>query len=64
MARTDLAPEGKVFVHGELWHARADAPVAAGTPVEVVAVEGLMLRVRSSMSAAAPLELSATPESS
>ncbi len=47
VARTDLDPEGKVFVHGELWRARADGPVTAGAPVEVVAVEGLMLEVRA-----------------
>lgn len=49
VARTDLDPEGKVFVHGELWRARADAPVSAGAPVEIVAVEGLKLEVRAVM---------------
>ena len=29
-ARSPLAPRGKVFVHGELWDAIADEPVAAG----------------------------------
>ena len=29
-ARTDLAPAGKVFVHGEIWEAEADGPVRAG----------------------------------
>jgi membrane-bound serine protease (ClpP class) len=41
-----LAPDGSVFVRGEHWAARADQPVAAGERVEVVAVEGLRLRVR------------------
>jgi membrane-bound serine protease (ClpP class) len=41
-----LAPRGKVFVHGEYWYARADGPVAAGTEVEVVAVDGMHLAVR------------------
>ncbi len=45
-ARTALDPQGKVFIHGELWEAVADAPVAAGEPVEVVAVDGMVLRVR------------------
>ncbi len=39
-ARTDLAPAGKVFVHGELWEAEADAPVREGERVRVVAVGG------------------------
>lgn len=47
VARSDLDPEGKVFVHGELWRARAEAPVAAGQTVEVTAVHGLRLRVRA-----------------
>lgn len=46
VARAALAPSGRVFVHGELWNAVAEEPVAAGAPVEVVAVEGLTLRVR------------------
>ncbi|MGH9363395.1 MAG: NfeD family protein, partial [Thermoanaerobaculia bacterium] len=45
-ARSPLAPRGKVFVHGEIWEAVADEPVAAGEPVEVTAVEGLTLKVR------------------
>lgn len=46
-AWTDLAPSGKVFVHGEIWDAVAEAPVAKGEVVEVTAVEGMVLRVRS-----------------
>jgi membrane-bound serine protease (ClpP class) len=44
-AQTDLGPDGKVFVHGELWNAIATTPVAAGTRVRVAAVEGLHVRV-------------------
>ena len=47
MARTDIAPRGKVFVHGEIWTAVAEVAVAAGSPVEVAAVEGMTLRVRA-----------------
>jgi membrane-bound serine protease (ClpP class) len=43
---SELAPRGKVFVHGEIWHAVSDVPVASGQPVEVIAVEGMLLRVR------------------
>ena len=46
VARSALAPSGKVFVHGELWDAAAEQPVAAGESVEVVAVRGMTLAVR------------------
>lgn len=45
-ARSALAPRGKVFVHGEIWDAVSDEPVASGEPVEVVAVRNLTLAVR------------------
>ena len=46
MARTDLAPEGKVFVHGELWDAEAIEPVHAGEKVRIVKVlDNLKIRV-------------------
>jgi membrane-bound serine protease (ClpP class) len=45
-ARSAIDPEGKVTIHGEIWNAVADEPVAAGETVEVVGVEGLTLRVR------------------
>lgn len=45
-ARTDLAPSGRVFVHGELWEAEAESPVRAGEKVKVIEVlEGLKIRV-------------------
>lgn len=36
----------KVFVHAEYWDADTDEPLEIGDPVEVVAVNGLTLRVR------------------
>jgi membrane protein implicated in regulation of membrane protease activity len=45
VARTGLDPQGKVRVGGELWNAVASEPVAEGREVEVLAVEGLTLRV-------------------
>jgi membrane-bound serine protease (ClpP class) len=45
VAKTDLAPYGKVLVHGELWDARARQPIAKGTRVRVREVEGLTLVV-------------------
>jgi membrane-bound serine protease (ClpP class) len=46
VARTEIAPRGKVFVHGEIWDAVADNPIPVGAPIDVVAVEGMVLRVR------------------
>jgi membrane-bound serine protease (ClpP class) len=46
-ARTALEPKGIVSVEGERWEATAeDAPLPEGTPIVVVASEGLRLRVR------------------
>jgi membrane-bound serine protease (ClpP class) len=45
VARSSLAPRGKVFVHGEIWEAASRQAVAAGEPVEVVGVDGRMLVV-------------------
>ena len=45
VARTQLAPAGKVFVHGELWDASSHAPVATGEYVVVRHVDGLRLEV-------------------
>jgi membrane-bound serine protease (ClpP class) len=44
-ARTDLNPEGDVFVEGEIWRAEADQPVVKGEKVVVTKVEGLTLKV-------------------
>ncbi|MFC2163479.1 nodulation protein NfeD [Acidobacteriota bacterium] len=37
-AQTDLSPEGKVFVHGEIWDAEAPENISKGSKVEVVEV--------------------------
>jgi len=44
-ALTELAPEGKVFVHGEYWDAVSDSPVAAGAAVRVTGIDRLKLVV-------------------
>jgi membrane-bound serine protease (ClpP class) len=44
-AVTELAPEGKVLVHGEYWNAVAARSVPAGTPVRVTAIDKLKLTV-------------------
>lgn len=47
VAQTDLKPEGKVFVHGELWNAEAVGEVPKGSKVKIVQVlEGLKIRVQ------------------
>jgi membrane-bound serine protease (ClpP class) len=44
-ARTDIDPEGKVFVKGELWNAHAPSRVQMGEQVVVRKIEGLELEV-------------------
>ena len=50
-ASSPIDPEGKVFIRGEYWNARADQAIASGDPVEVESVDGLVLRVRRAESA-------------
>lgn len=45
VARTDLAPEGKVFIHGEIWEAEAAQSIPVGTRVRVRGMQGLKLVV-------------------
>ncbi len=45
VVKKNLAPEGKVFVHGELWQAVSETHVLVGERVRVVAVENLVLTV-------------------
>lgn len=45
-ARSDLDPEGGVYVKGAIWRARsADGPIPSGTRVRVKGIDGLVLRV-------------------
>ncbi len=44
-AKTDLEPGGTVFVHGELWQARASGSAIQGQKVRVVSVDGMELEV-------------------
>lgn len=46
VAIADLAPRGMVRVHGEIWQAEGDEPIAKGEEVAVTEVIGLKLRVR------------------
>jgi len=45
MAKTDVAPHGQVFLHGELWEAISEQPIRRGEEAEVTSVEGLTLKV-------------------
>lgn len=46
VARTELNPEGKVFVHGEIWNAEAEQDIPEGTKVKVSEVlENLKVKV-------------------
>ncbi|HUI78399.1 MAG TPA: nodulation protein NfeD [Bryobacteraceae bacterium] len=44
-AVTELAPAGKIFVHGEYWDAVAAQPVTIGARVRVTAIDNLKLTV-------------------
>ncbi len=45
IVKQTLAPEGKVFVHGELWNATAKEQIDEGIKVRVVNVDRLILEV-------------------
>lgn len=62
VAQTALSPQGKVFVHGELWDAIASSPLPAGQMVVVRRVDGLTLQVEPL--AATPQTASAAPATS
>jgi membrane-bound serine protease (ClpP class) len=44
-ARTEIDGNGKIFIHGEYWDARAKARIPEGAKVKVVGIEGLTLDV-------------------
>lgn len=45
VVKSDIMPEGKVFVHGELWKAVSENPIPAGVKVKVIKVTGLVVEV-------------------
>jgi membrane-bound serine protease (ClpP class) len=45
IAQTELSPQGKVFVHGELWNAVASSSLPIGQMVVIRRVDGLTLQV-------------------
>lgn len=46
LVKEKLDPEGLVFVHGEYWRAKADEAIDEEERVEVIGMEGLVLKVR------------------
>jgi membrane-bound serine protease (ClpP class) len=51
LSQSALSPQGKVFIHGELWDAVSSANLPAGQPVVVRQVKGLQLSVDPAPSA-------------
>jgi membrane-bound serine protease (ClpP class) len=48
VARTEIKPEGYVFIHGEIWKAECDLSaggIEKGEKVKVIGIENLMLKV-------------------
>ena len=45
LVKKAIMPDGKVFVHGELWNATAKDPIEQGAKVRVVKVDNLVLEV-------------------
>jgi membrane-bound serine protease (ClpP class) len=60
VAQTALSPQGKVFVHGELWDAVAASPLPIGQLVVVRRVDGLTLEVEPISVPAASVPASAS----
>ncbi len=46
LTESDIRPEGRIRVRGELWKAESDEPIERGQRVEIVEVHDLMVRVR------------------
>jgi membrane-bound serine protease (ClpP class) len=57
VAQTPLSPQGKIFVHGELWDAVSSLEVSVGQSVVVRRVDGLVLTV-DPVAAAQPMTAS------
>ena len=46
IAKTALAPQGQLAVHGELWEAVSEQPLDPGDKAEITGMDGLRLRVK------------------
>lgn len=45
--RTELHPEGKIFVHGEYWNAWCEGELAVGEKIQVIGFKGMNLKVKA-----------------
>lgn len=45
VAVSEIGPDGKIFVHGEYWNAKADSVIPNGERVRVIRVDGLTVHV-------------------
>ncbi|MBL6968527.1 MAG: nodulation protein NfeD [Desulfobacteraceae bacterium] len=52
VVRELIAPEGLIFVHGEYWRAISEERLEPGDKVEVIRVDGLMVRVKKALNPA------------
>lgn len=43
---TNVFKEGKVFVHGEYWDAFSDEEILKGTPIKVIKMDGMKLKIQ------------------
>ena len=50
VAKSDLNPNGQIFVHGELWDAISEEPLKAGAHIQVTSIDGLTLHVKPQLS--------------
>jgi membrane-bound serine protease (ClpP class) len=41
-----IAPNGKVFIHGEYWNAYSEEVIDEGEEVEVIEIKGLKIKVK------------------
>ena len=46
LAKSNISPEGKVFIHGEIWDAQSSKKISKGEKVVIEKVEGLKLLVK------------------
>lgn len=46
LAKTDLDPQGKIFVQGEIWNAVSSSPVPEGQPIQITHLDGLTAHVK------------------
>jgi len=46
LAKTDLDPQGKIFVQGEIWNAVSTSPVPEGQPIQITHLDGLTAHVK------------------